>query len=440
MQTEFYALADHLVGKLKADEVLLLSFSGEASDFVRLSKSKVRQPGHVSQRALSADLVSGGRHAPASIALSGDPAEDRARGDALLATLRARIPELPEDPHLLYATEVRSTEQHGENRLPDAEEALGRILAAGEGRDLVGIYAHGPVYSGFANSLGQRNWFSSTSFHLDWSFYHHGDKAVKCAYAGFEWDDAAFRAKVDAAAEQLSMLGSEPKTIPAGRYRVYMAPVALADYVGMLGWGGLGLKSHRTKQSSLLRMTTDGQTLHPSVTLTENTRDGTAPNFQGQGFLKPDVVTMISEGRYRDSLVSPRSAKEYGVPTNGANGPEAPESLDLAAGDLPAAEVLSRLDTGVLVNNVWYLNWSDRPACRITGMTRFACFWVEGGKIQAPLSVMRFDETLFRALGENLIGLTKEREFIPDASTYGGRSTASARFPGALIDDFHFNL
>ena len=50
---------------------------------------------------------------------------------------------------------------------------------------------------------------------------------------------------------------------------------------------------------------------------------------------------------------------------------------------------LAALDTGIYVGNLWYLNFSDRPACRITGMTRFASFWVEHGKIVAPVNVMR---------------------------------------------------
>jgi predicted Zn-dependent protease len=94
----------------------------------------------------------------------------------------------------------------------------------------------------------------------------------------------------------------------------------------------------------------------------------------------------------------------------------------------------------VWINNVWYLNYSDRPGCRITGMTRFACFWVEKGQVVAPINVMRFDETIYRALGENLLGLTRERDMLLDSGTYGGRSTESARVPGALIDKFHFNL
>ena len=103
-------------------------------------------------------------------------------------------------------------------------------------------------------------------------------------------------------------------------------------------------------------------------------------------------------------------------------------------------EVLRRLDTGVYVNTLWYLNYSDRPACRITGMTRFATFWVEDGRIAAPLNVMRFDETAYRVLGRNLMGLTAERDFIPSSETYESRSTESIRLPGALVEDFRFTL
>ena len=121
------------------------------------------------------------------------------------------------------------------------------------------------------------------------------------------------------AAEQLEQLRQAPSTIPPGRYRVYLAPAALDDVLHILAWGGFGLKDHRTKQTTLLKMVEEGARLHPAVTLRENTRDGVAPNFQGAGFIKPDQVTLIEAGTFRDCLVSPRSAKEYGVPTNGAS-------------------------------------------------------------------------------------------------------------------------
>ena len=440
MQTYFNGIADFLTSKLTGDEVLTMGFSGEDSDFVRFNQSKVRQAGHVQQRHLELDLIIGSRHATGVLTLSGEEEEDRARATRTLESLREMVPDLPEDPHLLYATEVHSGEQHGDNRLPEPGDAVDQILEAGAGRDLVGIYAAGAVYAGFANSLGQRNWFSAYSYNFDWSFYLRADKAVKSGYAGLEWDPEAFTRKVDSAVEQLAALGDEPRTIEPGRYRVYMTPVAVNDFIGLVGWGGYGLKAHRTKQTVLIRMTEEGATLAPEVTIAENTKEGVAPNFQRRGFLKPDQVTVISAGALQDCLVSPRSAREYEVPTNGANDMEAPEALDMAAGDIPQEEVLARLDTGVYVSNVWYLTLSDRPACRITGMTRFASFWVEGGRIVAPLDVMRFDDTVYRVFGENLIGLTREREVILDAGTYGSRDQGSGRVPGALIEDFNFNL
>jgi predicted Zn-dependent protease len=116
------------------------------------------------------------------------------------------------------------------------------------------------------------------------------------------------------------------------------------------------------------------------------------------------------------------------------------QSIDLAAGSLPMADALRELDTGVWISNLWYTNFSDRASCRITGMTRFASFWVENGEIKAPLNVMRFDDSLLRVFGDNLLALTREREMMVDDSTYGGRHTSSARLPGALVKDFTFVL
>ncbi len=53
---------------------------------------------------------------------------------------------------------------------------------------------------------------------------------------------------------------------------------------------------------------------------------------------------------------------------------------------------------------------------------------------------MRFDETIYRMLGENLLGLTAERDLILDSNTYHARSTSSGRMPGALVEDFTFTL
>jgi hypothetical protein len=53
---------------------------------------------------------------------------------------------------------------------------------------------------------------------------------------------------------------------------------------------------------------------------------------------------------------------------------------------------------------------------------------------------MRFDDSLYRILGENLTGLTRDREFRADANTYERRSNKSMRLPGALVEDFNLTL
>lgn len=136
--------------------------------------------------------------------------------------------------------------------------------------------------------------------------------------------------------------------------------------------------------------------------------------------------------------MSSRSAMEYDSVTNAES--EYPGALDLAAGDLPDDSILTELDTGLYIGNLWYLNFSDRNACQLTGMTRFACFWVENGEIQAPINVMRFDDSVYDLLGTNLLGMTREREFIVDAGSYGSRSNASTELPGVLVKELQITL
>jgi predicted Zn-dependent protease len=235
----------------------------------------------------------------------------------------------------------------------------------------------------------------------------------------------------------LKHLEKPRRTVEPGEYRVYLSPRALEEMMGLLSWGGFSARSRATKQSPLLRMES-GQTLSPRVTMLENTAEGIAPGFQGDGFVKPPGVTLIEQGQLRDALVSARSAKEYGLAPNA--GGEGPEALDVAPGTLPSAQAFEALDSGLYISNLWYLNFSDRPAGRITGMTRFATFWVEGGRIVAPATPMRFDDSIYRMLGPSLVDFTRERDLLLDPSTYGERSTSSSRLPGALLQALRFTL
>ncbi|MGD2074043.1 MAG: metallopeptidase TldD-related protein [Gammaproteobacteria bacterium] len=438
MDTLFGELASQAFSLLSGDEVLLLSFEGEDSEFVRFNHNAVRQAGHVRQQRLQLTLIEGQRQAHADLELSGRKEQDLAGLRTRLSGLRELLPFLPEDPYLHYATEVQETFERSAHSLPAATGAVQNVIDAAHGLDLVGLWSSGEMASGFANSLGQLNWHSTQSFHLDWSLYDHGDKAVKQAFAGLEWRPEQLEERMRGARDNLALLARPARSISPGQFRVFLSPAALYELMTLLGWGGFGLKSHRTAQTPLLQMVCEGARLDPRISLSEHHAGGLTPRFTRAGFIKPDRVELIRSGVYGDCLASPRSAREYAAPVN--CDVEHPQSLELAPGDLPFDAVTAALETGLLISNLWYCNYSDRSRCRITGMTRFACLWVQNGRPLAPVNAMRFDDTLYNVLGHGLVALTRERERIFDASTYAGRSRESARLPGALVDGFTFTL
>ncbi|MGB1109485.1 MAG: metallopeptidase TldD-related protein [Gammaproteobacteria bacterium] len=436
----FFELADALFRELPDDERLQINFSGEHSDFARLNHNRIRQAGHVHQGEVSLDLIQGSKHVEAQLELCWDPAADQKRLQALLERLREQRRFLPEDPHLMVPDTVQSTDERHSSELPDAGLMLEDIHAAADGLDLVGILATGDIQRGFANSLGQKNWYQRSNVHFDWSVYlddEHRDKAVKRQLADFQWRPEQLQRKMSEVREQLEILRKPAIKLPPDHYPVYLSPDALVEILGMMAWGGFGLKSHKTGNSPLIRMVRDGRTLSPLLHLKEDTAGGVAPGFTGAGFIKQPEVSLIEYGSYNDYLVGPRSAREYAAPITGS---ESPQSLSMAPGVLPANHVVEALGEGLLINNLWYCNFSDRADCRITGMTRFACFWVSGGRIQAPIEVLRFDDSVYQLLGDQLAALTDHAELLLDDSTYGERSTASYRLPGALIEVMRFTL
>jgi len=436
----FFTLADHAIAGLEGDEVLLLNFNGEVTDFVRFNHAQVRQPMTVRQAHLGLTLIDGMRRNEVTLTLAGTPLQDRGTVTAAVQSLRAELAHLPEDPYLLYSTEATRSERIDAGALPGAASAIEDVVEAARGTDLVGLLASGPVVRGFASSAGARHWHAVDAFLLDWSLFHSGDKAVKCAWSGSAWDRAELDRRIGDAREHLAHLGTSPRTLEPGEYRAYLAPAALDELLWMLNWGGVSEKAQRTKQSCIQKLVDGQAAFSPLVGITEDIAGGLAPAFDEAGFTKPPRIDLVRDGRRGGSMVSPRTGAEYGIPSNGASEDEGMAAMAVDAGTLREEDVLQTLDTGLYVGNLHYLNFSDRANGRVTGMTRFATFWVERGRIAAPVNVMRWDDTLYRMLGDNLEALTDRPQWILDNRTYGQRSVQTSRVPGALLRKMAFTL
>lgn len=438
-QQQFEDLVAVLKAAVSPQEQFTLTYNAEASDFIRFNHGRVRQAGHVQQAGVSLKLIEDGRHANLELTLSGDRETDCERLNQALQQLRETLPSLARDPYLLPHMDAWRSDSRQAIALPDSGDVVARIDELSADLDLVGFYAAGPIYRGFASSWGALGWHEANSFNFDWSLFHENGQAVKASYAGHDWDAAAFDRRFAQARQQLEFLGRPLRNLEPGEYRAYLAPAAMDEIVGMLCWGGFSAQSIASKRSPLQRLYRDEARFSPLVSLDEQVSGSLSPAFSQEGYPRRDLA-LITEGQARERLVDSSSAAEYGLQANGADYGESPSALSMAGGSLELDEILQKLGTGLYISNLWYLNYSDRPAARLTGMTRFATFWVENGQIVAPVSTMRFDDSAYSLLGSALENLTRERELILSASTYSQRQTASSHLPGALISRLTLTL
>lgn len=442
----FEALASAVLDVGAAVDRTTLYLSAEASDFLRFNQAALRQATHVQQAYVTIAVERGQRRTESTLALGGQCALDVARLQAERTLLIAQLDLIADDPWLRRPDAPTHSRRDDRGVMPEAGRVIALVHEAAAVRlkqDLVGFYAGGPVVRAFADSLGSRHWHRVESFHFEWCLYHRTDKAVKSVYAGTRWDDAAWVERLEAAARQVPLLERSAITLSPGSYRTALSAPAMAELLGTLGWGGFSLKARRTGVSSLMKLEKGEAAFDAGFELDEAFEQGTTPAFSAEGYLRPPRVPLVRGGRLPDgagTLNSPRSAAEYGVQANGVDAGESPEALVLQGGRIAEADLLAALDTGLFVSNLWYLNYSDRAACRMTGMTRYACFWVERGQLVAPVNVMRFDDDVFRMFGPGLVGLTEKPEFMPEGGTYGARQLSSVTAPAALIDGFALAL
>ena len=439
MKQAFEALALDVRTELQAGEQFTLGYSAEQSQFVRFNHAKVRQAGEVSQASAQLRLISDGRQAEQQVTLSGDAQLDSQRLVAALEQLRQTLPLLAVDPYLRLDDSAWHSHSQQEQPLPELSDVLALLDREAGDLDLVGIYAAGPICRGFASSFGAFGWHQANSFNVDWSLFHENGQAVKANYAGQEWNSDNFTARLRQAREQLGFLGLPAVTLKPGSYRAFLAPSAMDEIAGMLCWGGFSAQALATGNSALQRLYNGDARLSPLVSFTEQVSGSLSPAFSDEGSPRLDVP-LIQQGQAVQRLTSARSAAEFELLANGADSYESPCALSLAPGNLANEQVLERLGTGLYISNLWYLNYSDLPAARMTGLTRFATFWVENGQIEGPVSTMRFDDSLYSLLGNQLEDLTQEREMILSTSTYGQRSTGSSHLPGALVKGLTLTL
>lgn len=420
-----------------------LSLAAEDSQFTRFNRAKVRQTGQVRDGQLQLTLMTDQQTTTAHVPFIGEFETDWAVIGQAIINLQKDLPHLPVDPYVVLpeaADQGRSREVRS-GKLLSPTAVAETLLAPVQALDFSGLYAGGLSYRAYSDSAGKRHWFETPSFTLDYSLFGvRPGQAVKGTLAGHQWNPADYRKNITASQQQLALLERPVQAIAKGDYRTYLAPTAVANLMETVAYGGLGEAALRQSHSAFSKLEQEEATLSEQFSLEENFQQAGIPRFNQNGVVAPVRMPIIHQGRWTSALVNARSAKEYGKPSNAANPGEYPRAPAVATGQLSEDQILPQLGTGLYLSNLHYLNWSDLTAGRITGMTRYACFWVENGEIVAPIENLRFDDNLYRFLGEGLIALTDQQTFSPAVDTYERRSLGGMWTPGMLIDQFRYTL
>ena len=440
MEQIFNKISDKLYSDLKKDENLTLSLHGENSQFLRVNNAKVRQTGLVNNADLAFDFIYNNRNCQGQITLSGDYEIDYQRATDELNRLRAEIVQLPEDPFVVLPENTGSTRESKTANGLKADQAVDALLPVMAGADLVGIWSSGRIFSGSSNSAGQKHWFETDTYSLDFSLVNKDHKMVKGTFAGSNWDQFKYETYVKDAKKKLELMNKKPVKMKPGKYRTWFESKAVADFLSMFSWQGVSEANIRQGSSAFIKMRDEGTKLSPLFSLSEDFRPGLVPRFNERGEIAPESLSIIEKGNLVNTMVSSRTAKEYKVDSNNATGEEYLRASIMAIGSLTDENVLQELGTGLFLSNLHYLNWSDNIGGRITGLTRYACFWVENGEIVGPIETMRFDDTIYNLFGDELKAVGDNVKINPEVETYEGRQYGNITCPGMLVKSFELTL
>ena len=224
MNEYFDKLNTSLFSLLNSGEILKTGMWGENSQFIRINNAKVRQTGIVSDLSYSLTLISNKRQTSYSLTITGVFETDKNKLIVRLNKLRQDITQIPEDPFIVYPQSDESSEEKFKGNLLSPNDAIDVLMPPIQGIDLTGLWASGIIYTGVANSKGQKHWFETESFSLDYSLITKDKKMVKDCFAGTHWNQKNYEAYISSSKEQLDLMNKTSIKIDPGKYKTYIAP------------------------------------------------------------------------------------------------------------------------------------------------------------------------------------------------------------------------
>ncbi|MCD6384443.1 TldD/PmbA family protein [Candidatus Sumerlaeota bacterium] len=246
--------------------------------------------------------------------------------------------------------------------------------------------------------------------------------------------------KIEEIAEELKskLLIAKKKTeIEPGTYTVVLEPYAVATFIGFLGLVGFGALAFLEGRSFMC--TKRGKKIAPqSITIVD---DGFNPHTLRQPFdyegVKKQKVTLIDSGVARNLVYDSRTASMkkrtkntgHALPAPNTYGP-LPLNMIMRPGRRPLESIIKDVEYGIYVTRFHYTNVVEPVSTVLTGMTRDGTFLIKNGKLDHPITDLRFTQSIL-ALLKNIQAVSKEARLCDSP-------LRTAYVPALCVSDFHF--
>jgi PmbA protein len=438
---EALELAERACRAAEGDEADALVQS-ERSGFARYAASSVHQPTLIEDRSVTIRVVRDGRIGCASTNRTDDEALGATAARA--AEIADRTPVDPSFPGLPAPARPAPVEGWDEETAAlgpgeQADRAWAAIEAAGD-FGLYGYFTSGVTELAVASTKGMAVSQATTDVNV---------VALAAADGRSGYADAAAWRDGDIDPAQVAREASEIAARTAGAgdagpatYRAVLEPYAFGELLWYFGYSSLGALSLLEERSYLAGRLGE-RIFDPAFSVYDDALDpgGLPKAFDFEGVPKQRVA-MVAAGTAKDVVWDRRTAARAGRESTGhalaapaqSYGPQ-PFNLSVPAGGASIDELVSRVEEGIYVTRLHYLNIVDPREGLITGMTRDGTFRIEGGRVTKPLVNLRFT-TSFPALIASIIGLGDRARLVNQSDFYGERYPFGALVPAIATEAF----
>ncbi len=398
---------DRVLSSLGADAEGEVTISSGTDALTRFATSFIHQNVADAVRRIHLRVALDGHVAEAFGNQTDDDALDRlVRSATEAARLRPPDPGWPGLAPAAPAPVVEHWDDGTASADPGARaERVGSFVAAAGGLETAGFCSTEGITLAFANSAGQRLSGRTTTAALDGIARTHTSdgsaRAVSVRLADLDGSAAGETATLRARDS------ADPTDLEPGRYEVVLSPSCVANvltFLSVYGFNGRAVDEGRSF-ASIGEAQFDGainlvdDVAHPMTAGVPFDAEGT-PKRRVELVRDGVTVGLVHDRRTAKAL----DAESTGHAVEGAGSWGAmPSNLVLEPGQRSEADLVSSVQRGLLVTDLWYTRILDPRTQVVTGLTRNGVWLVEDGRISRPVSNLRFTQSFLEALGPGAV-------------------------------------